>query len=430
MSASSSIHPRTAPTPVAAAVQALAPYRQYICNACGWIYDEALGDPDGGLAPGTRLQDIPEDWSCPLCGVTKADFSPYEAPTLQALQARAVAPASPRGTGRAPAPGVVIVGGGSAGWQAAQALRALDADLPITLVTACCGDLYDKPLLSVAMARGLAPEALVKESGADAARRLAVRLMPGTHAIRIDAAGRRLRTTHGTLRYAHLILAHGARAALPPALPPALCWRVNNLDAYRRLRAALGASPQDVLIVGAGLIGSELANDLALGGHRITLLDVQPAPLARWPAECAGDRLMAAWAPLPIRFFGNTSVLAVARTPAGRYLVETSCGRRFEADQIVAASGLQTPSRLAQSAGLSWRDGIAVDGATLRTSDRHIHALGDCITVDGQASRFVEPIGRQARAVAADILGAPPMPYDHRTAPIRVKTSSQPLTLH
>jgi rubredoxin---NAD+ reductase len=63
-------------SPAAAAVQALAPYQSYLCDACGYIYHEADGDPDGGLPPGTRYADIPDDWSCPLCGITKADFRP------------------------------------------------------------------------------------------------------------------------------------------------------------------------------------------------------------------------------------------------------------------------------------------------------------------------------------------------------------------
>ena len=50
------------------------PWRQFICRVCGLIYDEELGDPDSGLAPGTRFEDIPDDWECPLCGVTKTDF--------------------------------------------------------------------------------------------------------------------------------------------------------------------------------------------------------------------------------------------------------------------------------------------------------------------------------------------------------------------
>ena len=418
------------PTPVATAVQAPAPYRQFICHACGWIYDEAEGDADSGLAPGTRFEDIPEDWACPLCGVTKSDFSPYEAPSLEALRARAESAAgqgvaSGRGT-----PGVLIVGAGRAGWQMAEALRALDAQLPITLVTACAGDVYDKPLLSVAMARGLPAEALVKERGADAARRLGVRLLADTHAIHINRAQRQLRTTRGTLRYGELILAHGAQAALPAGLPAALCWRINHLGAYQKLRAALGDVPKDVLIIGAGLIGSELANDLALGGHRITLLDVQAAPLARWPVEQAGGPLLAAWQGLPIRFLGCATVNAVVRDAQGRYRVDTACGQQIEADQVIVCSGLQTPPRLARSAGLAWQGGIAVDAATLRTSDPHIHALGDCISVNGQVSRFIEPIARQARTIAAAIAGGEAVPYEHRAAPVRVKTSSQPLTLH
>ena len=51
------------------------PFRKFHCQVCGHLYDEALGDPDSGIAPGTRWEDIPESWSCPDCGVTKADFS-------------------------------------------------------------------------------------------------------------------------------------------------------------------------------------------------------------------------------------------------------------------------------------------------------------------------------------------------------------------
>lgn len=403
------------------------PFQTYICDACGYLYDEAVGDPDSGLAPGTRFEDIPDDWSCPLCGVTKGDFTLYEAPSIEALRARAgnATPVARRGG----TPGVVIVGGGRAGWQMAEALRALDADLPITLVSACAADVYDKPLLSVAMARQMDPGKLVKESGAEAAKRLGVRLLAHTDAVRICPDTQSLRTTRGTLRYDQLVLAHGATAALPPALPAALVWRVNHLGAYQRLRAALGESPQDVLIVGAGLIGSELANDLALGGHRITLLDVTTEPLARWQADAAGAQLLDAWQDLPIRFVGGVQVASVEKID-GKHRLTTACGRKFVADQVIVAAGLVTPPRLAQSASLAWDGGIAVDAATLQTSDPHIHALGDCITIAGQASRYIEPIGRQARAIAAQLCGREPVPYDAKPAVVRVKTTSHPMTLH
>lgn len=47
----------------------------YICDVCGWVYDPAVGDGEGGIAPGVAFDDLPEDWVCPLCGVGKDQFS-------------------------------------------------------------------------------------------------------------------------------------------------------------------------------------------------------------------------------------------------------------------------------------------------------------------------------------------------------------------
>lgn len=48
--------------------------KKYYCVVCQWVYDPAIGDPDGGIAPGTAFEDIPDDWVCPLCGVGKDQF--------------------------------------------------------------------------------------------------------------------------------------------------------------------------------------------------------------------------------------------------------------------------------------------------------------------------------------------------------------------
>ncbi len=52
--------------------------QKYICTVCGYIYDPEVGDPDGGIAPGTPFEAIPDDWVCPECGVAKEEFEPYE----------------------------------------------------------------------------------------------------------------------------------------------------------------------------------------------------------------------------------------------------------------------------------------------------------------------------------------------------------------
>ena len=49
--------------------------KKYVCSVCGYIYDEAAGDPDNGYAAGTKWEDLPEDFVCPLCGVGKDQFS-------------------------------------------------------------------------------------------------------------------------------------------------------------------------------------------------------------------------------------------------------------------------------------------------------------------------------------------------------------------
>ncbi len=52
--------------------------QKYECTVCGYIYDPEVGDPDGGIAPGTPFEEIPDDWVCPDCGVEKDWFEPYQ----------------------------------------------------------------------------------------------------------------------------------------------------------------------------------------------------------------------------------------------------------------------------------------------------------------------------------------------------------------
>ncbi len=48
---------------------------KYVCDLCGYVYDPAEGDPDSGVGPGTKWDDVPDDWECPVCGAGKEDFS-------------------------------------------------------------------------------------------------------------------------------------------------------------------------------------------------------------------------------------------------------------------------------------------------------------------------------------------------------------------
>src|SRR5512139_3879379 len=92
------------------------------CIVCGWVYDEAKGWPDDGIAAGTRWEDVPGDWLCPDCGVGKEDFELIDDTPLPAVphhqEADTVSLKHP----------VIIIGTGLAGYNLAREFRKLDSD--------------------------------------------------------------------------------------------------------------------------------------------------------------------------------------------------------------------------------------------------------------------------------------------------------------
>lgn len=389
-------------------------WQQFICRACGLIYDEEFGDPDSGLAPGTRFEDIPDDWACPLCGVTKTDFEPYHKPEPVTATGN-VAPVFRED-------GVVVVGAGTAGWAAASAIRAADPTVPLTVMSASDAHRYHKPELSVAVSRGMTADSLVKEQAADAAQRLGVEVVSDCFVTGVSPVLKQLRTTRGTFGYKKLVLAVGARPSLPAVLPSSLCWRINDLAGWAGMRKALGQSPKQIAIIGAGMIGCELAEDLRRAGHGVMLIDCLPLPLAALLPEAASRMLLECQRNMGIDYFGHESVQSIIQNTDERKLITTASGRALIADVVIAATGLATDKRLARLAGLDFDSGIVVDPCTLQTSDPDIYALGDCISIHGAACRFIEPIAKQATAIANHIAGRADTGYQHAPPVIKLKT--------
>ena len=172
---------------------------------------------------------------------------------------------------------------------------------------------------------------------------------------------------------------------------------------------------------------------MALGEHSVTLLDLATRPLASCLTENQSQQLLDAWKSLPLTFVGSVQVVdtreqSIAESVSVKQIT-TECGKVFTVDHIIVTAGLQTPNRLARSAGLAWNNGIDVQAETLATRVAGIHALGDCIAIKGQVSRYIEPIGRQANTLAAAITNDLPVPYRQTGAALRIKTSSMPFTV-
>lgn len=210
-----------------------------MCRACGFIYDEKLGDPDGGLPAGTRYEDIADDWVCPLCGVTKKDFEPFVYQNNGSIQPIMHEVNT----------GVVVIGGGTAGWTAIEALRKLDKELPITLISADSADRYMKPQLSVAISQNKKLCDLITKSAKTLSQTLNINLVPHTFVINIDSDTKKIHTTRGDFDYTALILAIGSVPNLPSTLPPDNVWRINHIDMFANLQQKLDQNPVSISLL-------------------------------------------------------------------------------------------------------------------------------------------------------------------------------------
>ncbi|MDO5651082.1 MAG: FAD-dependent oxidoreductase [Moraxella sp.] len=397
-------------------------WRKFICLACGYIYDEALGDPEDGLPAGTRFEDIPDDWQCPLCGVRKSDFEPYDDSDDDTPAATAVFNSAKKG--------VVIVGAGLAGWGVVDAIRSLDKDIPITLISGDNADRYHKPMLSVAISQGKTAADLVRATGVQSAIDTHTRLLANTYVTYIDVDTQTLHTTRGNVGYDDLVLAIGATPAYPPSIDKDKAWHVNSLARFAGLQARLADGAKHIAVVGAGMVGTELAEDLVKAGHTVSLIDIHARPLAMMLPKLAGERILASIIAAGVDWLGYQMVTAVRATGTGYTLDLSDCGsddkQVLAVDEVVVATGLAVDERLPSRAGVAFdkRAGISVNHKTLQTTVPHIYALGDCINIDGEPCRYVAPHRSQAAAIAHEILNLPHSGYEHKPPMIRLKNKS------
>lgn len=331
---------------------------------------------------------------------------------------------------------IVIVGAGLAGWSVARELRKLAPQAPVQLVSADAADFYAKPGLSNACAQRRTPAQLVTTPAARMAASLQVGLHAHTRALAIDRDRRVLQTSAGPLPYGQLVLATGARPIRLPLAGDAAgqVLSVNHLDDFTVLHQRLTARPAGrVLILGAGLIGCEFANDLVLGGHAVSVADPGPRPLAALLPEAAGTRLRDALAALGVDWQLGRTVQAVDAAPDGTLRATLSDGRVLDGLAVVlSAVGLRPDTALAEAAGLACGRGIVVD-ARLRTSDPAIHALGDGAQYRvGPTDRplpYVLPLLQAAKVLAAQLAGQEAPRLRLPVMPVAVKTPALPLVV-
>jgi len=325
-------------------------------------------------------------------------------------------------------PGVVILGSGLGGYGLARELRRRDGTVPIVVITADGGEAYTKPMLSAAFALGKGPGDLVQKSAAALAADLSLRVMTRHRVEAIHREHRRLvlrrpDETRAEIGYDRLVLALGAdpRPYRVEGSTGAGLFTVNDLDDYAAWREALRPGAR-VLLIGAGLIGCEFANDLASAGFAVTLVDPAPWPLGRLLPPELGAALARALAGIGVTLRLGRSVAAF--TPGEARLDD---GSVVAFDRGLTAIGLLPRTGLASAAGLAVGRGILVD-RMLRTSDPAIFALGDCAETEAGLLPFIAPLLAQTKTLAATLAGQE-TPLTLPALPVVVKSPALPTTL-
>lgn len=330
---------------------------------------------------------------------------------------------------------IIIIGSGMAGYTVAREFRKLSPEQELVMVCADDAVNYAKPTLSNAFAGNKAPEQIALGDATKMATQLNMRIEAETWVKAINAESHEITLEKNgetiTQPYSKLVLAVGAnpiRLAIAGDGSDDI-HVVNSLTDYRTFRENLSKrKDKRVVILGAGLIGCEFANDLLHSHYDVTVIDLAPQPLGRLLPSHVAEAFKTNLEQAGIKFALSTTVEKVTKVNDGEdYAVTLANGQTLVADIVLSAIGLQPNIALAKEANIQTSRGI-ITNTLLETSQPDIYAVGDCAEVNGTLLPFVMPIMQQARALAKTLSGQSTNVH-YPAMPVAVKTPAAPLTV-
>lgn len=310
---------------------------------------------------------------------------------------------------------VVIVGGGHAGGSAAAFLRQFGWKGPITLVGEEPFPPYQRPPLSKTWLKEAVDAVSIALRPVDFYRTNNIKLLLGVTANAIDRDRRAVALSTGeTLPYDHLVLATGARPRVL-AVPGRDLGGVLDLRTIAdadRIKTALVAGSR-LVVIGGGYIGLEVAASARAIGASVAVIEREERVLARVASPILSTFFHQAHEAQGVRILCNATVAAIECDAGRAGSVRLGDGTPLPCDTVLIGVGAGPDDRLARDCGIGCEDGVVVDLAA-RTSDPHIHAVGDCTSrpLPLYDRRFrlesVPNALEQAKQAAADLCGRPP----------------------
>ena len=305
----------------------------------------------------------------------------------------------------------IIIGAGHAGSQAAISLRQEGYAGEIVLINDETDIPYHKPPLSKSYLKApeggglvLRPEAAYRDNN--------IEMLFGYRVVAISIADKTVTLDDGrVLNWSELIFATGARARIPNLSGVEFdgVFTLRRMEDARRIAAAM-PDVENVVIIGGGFIGLEMAHSAIALGKKTVLIEAAPRVLGRSVATQISAHVEARSRAASITLLTGLGVTAIDGADGRVTGVKAADGTIFPADMVVIGTGAVPNVDLAITAGLAIDNGIVVD-ENLRTSASHVYAIGDCVSYDhfhaGRRVRLesVQNATDQAKHVARTIVG-------------------------
>lgn len=321
---------------------------------------------------------------------------------------------------------IIILGAGHAAYSLAREIRRHSPSQPMTLITRDSGDSYYKPNLSKALASGKTPDQLILKTRQQQEAALNITVLAEQTVTAVKPNNQVIELSNGDwLHYRALVFATGADSRRFDISGNANndVLHVNDLAEYRVFADKIKAA-KHVLIMGAGLVGCEFANDLHSQGISSSLVDPAPYPLANLLPPPLGQALQQGLNNIGCRqYYGNS--VSKLQTHGSGFDITLTNGESLEADLVLSAAGLVVDTALASNAGIHCQRGIVVN-PLLATNQANIYALGDCAEINGQLRPYIAPILPSVRALTQTLLGNP-SEVSFGAMPVTVKTPCCPV---
>lgn len=299
----------------------------------------------------------------------------------------------------------VIIGAGPAGLIAAETLRKADPGGSVALI----GDEYPAPYSRMAipyyLAGDIPEEGMLLRKEPNHYNDLGIELV-NARVTGVDTGKREVRLDGGrTLPYDRLLIASGSEPTAPPV--PGLdlpgvhpCWTVEDARAILQ-RADKGS---DVVLIGAGFIGSIILNALHARGVTLTVIETEDRMVPRMMNETAGGMLKAWCERKGVRVLTSTKVTQVEQGAGGKLRLGTEGGQSLDADVVITATGVRPRVDFLEGSGIEMDQGVLVDDH-LQTSVPGVYAAGDVaqgldFTAGGRSVHAIQPTAADHGRVA------------------------------